>query len=95
MSMMRCDACDRLIDTDYDTECWQEDDTALCGSCRETYSCAECGDSVGTAAERKAETAYCGPCNSLITKGERLDEMLDDPRRGQAEGINRDNRNRR
>ena len=88
MSMMRCDACDRLIDTDFDVECWQEDDTALCGTCRENYSCAECGESVGTAAERKAEAAYCEPCNARLCAGEREDRRLDDPRHGQAAWIN-------
>ncbi len=79
MSMMRCDACDRIVDTDYYVEGWQEDDSFLCAGCVETYSCAECGESVGTAAERKAQVSYCEPCNAKIAKGERLDEYLDSP----------------
>lgn len=34
MSMMRCDRCDRLIDTDDDVECWQENDECWCENCR-------------------------------------------------------------
>ncbi len=92
MSMMRCDACDRLVDTDYYVEGWQEDDSFLCAGCVETYSCAECGESVGTVAERNAQVAYCEPCNAKIAKAELLDEALDDPRRGQASDINRSNK---
>ena len=35
MSMTRCDKCDAYIDTDYDVECYQEDDSCLCPRCRE------------------------------------------------------------
>ncbi len=80
MSMMRCDACDRIVDTDYYVEGWQEDDSFLCAGCVETYSCAECGESVGTAAERKAQVAYCEPCNTKVAKAEYESERLDDPR---------------
>ena len=47
MSVMRCDTCDRYIDTDYDVEgFWGiEHDTGpdfICGGCMETR-CPECG----------------------------------------------------
>jgi hypothetical protein len=80
MSMMRCDACDRLVDTDYYVEGWQKDDSFLCSGCVEKYSCAECGESVGTVAEREAQVSYCYPCNARIAKEEYESELLDDPR---------------
>lgn len=42
MSMIRCEGCSRLIDTDEDMECIIEDENTgseviLCGACREKY----------------------------------------------------------
>lgn len=92
MSMMRCDACDRLVDTDFYVEGFQEDDSFLCSGCVDMYSCAECGESVGTVAEREAQVSYCSPCNARIAKAEYESERLDDPRHGQAADINRSNK---
>lgn len=35
MSMTRCDACERIIDSDFDTDCYDIPGKCLCVVCRE------------------------------------------------------------
>lgn len=35
MSVDRCCRCDRLVDTDFDLECYDKHDRCICESCRE------------------------------------------------------------
>lgn len=35
MSVVRCDQCDRQIDSDFDAECFMGDTSTLCHVCRE------------------------------------------------------------
>jgi len=48
MSMDRCNRCDRVIDTDYDLDCYMPDDECVCESCREHdfTPCDSCGELV-------------------------------------------------
>ena len=51
MSMMRCEHCSNLIDTDEDVECFTRDERGrygegpcLCENCRDDYYCEACGE---------------------------------------------------
>ena len=51
MSIMRCDHCSGLIDTDFDVEAFTVDESGrygegpcLCESCRTSYYCKDCGE---------------------------------------------------
>lgn len=77
MSCVLCSACDRLIDTDYDVECWMPDDSVLCTSCQENReycdSCEQVKDAHGY--------CYDEECRKREGRAQISEDRHNDPRR--------------
>lgn len=82
--MDRCGRCDRLVDTDHDTEFYtQPYDKPRCESCRDDLgSCDFCSTVLD-------EEGDCPATDCPGIAERKRDEKLDDPRRGQAEELSR------
>jgi hypothetical protein len=81
MSCVICSGCDRLIDSDYDAECFTgPKDEVLCGSCRDKRgycdSCSGILDSEGNCQDEE--------CLKEGAKEQAAENAYNDPRRGQG-----------
>lgn len=47
MSIARCEKCDRLVDTDEDVECYDQEGQCFCESCRESGEQDSIADHIG------------------------------------------------